>query len=646
MPLRYRIDTSWIPRTLRSDYVLLFIMATAYVLIITALAISSHNTFYTNAWDLGIYAQALHTTAAHGKLLYYTAELPGNPSGSLFGIHFSPLLFLLVPLYALFPSPVTLLVLRPIAIALGLIPLYWIIRERLPQNQHFTFLLAAIYLIYPPVTSPFWGFDVEVFLPAFFLFALHYLDKGRFLHASIFILLALMVNEFVPFIIMAMALYLLLTHRHDVLAGLHRRTLTKDAVFALILLATGVLWLHLAQTVITHFNPSALSTKWEWGAFGTSPPDIALNMLTHPIQTLTILFNDGQKKFFYLVSLLGPLAFFSLQDPLTLIMALPWLAASLLSINPNYYAIENQYPAFISAFIFLAAIKGMNKLVNISQKETLQKVGVLMFTLLLLTTLLLPTGVTFLPAEPDEATRIALNTIPDHASASVMPDIFPHRCNALNVYPYFQKGVDYALINVYSWWYTVTLPRPAHTVPAWSDVDIDDDYGIVVNANGIVLYAKGYTGPLTLFDGVAFTFNAHDVEIATGGITQDNVTIDDVPLTTDVLVHQINDSTPLFFRIPETAFPPGTYNLTVMLKVSSPTPMDVITFEVTKKPEQAALFSKTLRGTDFPHLDAWQTLTFNMTLHDPGLIEIAAYVTDSTDVFFYSLKMSQVSGSV
>jgi hypothetical protein len=288
----------------------------------------------------------------------------------------------------------------------------------------------------------------------------------------------------------------------------------------------------------------------------------------------------------------------------------------------------------------------MNKLVNISQKEVLQKVGVLMFALLLLTTLLLPTGVTFMPTKSDEATRVALNTIPDHASASVMPDIFPHRCNHLEVYPYFQSGVDNVLINVYSWWYTVTLPRPAHTVPAWSDVDIDDDYGIVVNANGVVLYEKGYTGSLTLFDGVAFTFNADDVAIATGELAQDTMTIDDAPLTTDVLVHQINDSTPLFFRIPKTAFPPGIYNLTVMLKVSSTTPMNVITFEVTKKPEQAQLFSKTLRGTDFPHLGDWQAFTFNMTLHNPGIIEVAAYVTASADVSFYSLKMSQVSGSV
>lgn len=621
-------------------------MAAAYVLIVAALAISSHNTFYTNAWDLGIYAQALHTTASHGKLFYYTAELPGNPSGSLFGIHFSPILFLLVPIYALFQSPVTLLVLRPIAISMGLIPLYWIIRERLPHNKQFTFLLAAIYLVYPPVTSPFWGFDVEVFLPAFFLFALHYLDKGKFLRASVFILLALMVNEFVPFIIMAMAIYFLLSHQQDVLEGLRRRTLTKNAVFALILFAGGVLWIYLAHTVITHFNPSALSTKWEWGAFGTNPGEIVVNMLTHPMRALQVLFNDGQKKFLYLVSLLGPLAFFSLQDPLTLTMALPWLAASMLSINKNYYAIENQYPAFISAFIFLSAIKGMNKLVNITHKDTLQKVSVLMFTLLLLTTLLLPTGVTLLPTKPDEATRFALNTIPEHASASVMPDIFPHRCNDLEVYPYFQSGVDYALINVYSWWYTVTLPRPAHTVPAWCAVGIDDDYGIVVNANGVVLYEKGYTGPLALFDGVAFTFNAYDVEIATGGIDQDNVTVEGSPLKADVLVHQTNDSTPLFFKVPETAFPPGIYNLTVMLKVSSPTPMDVITFEVTKEPEQAQIFSKRIRGTDFTHTGDWQAFTFNMTLNNPMFIEVAAYVTASTDVYFYSMNMSQVSGSV
>jgi len=163
-----------IKTVIRSDYFILFLIAFFYVIIVSSVAISRHYAFRTNAWDLSIYSQSLYSTLNHGKLLYYTSELPGNPSGSLFGIHFSPFLFLLVPIYAIYQNPVTLLILRPIAISIGLIPLYWILREQQLNSRLLTFFLAIIYVVYPPINAPLSNFDVEAFLPALFLFAIYY----------------------------------------------------------------------------------------------------------------------------------------------------------------------------------------------------------------------------------------------------------------------------------------------------------------------------------------------------------------------------------------------------------------------------------------------------------------------------------------
>jgi len=173
-----KVSFHWIKGRLRSDYFVLFVMAACYVVIVSSLAISGHYAFSTNAWDLGIYSQAFYTTVNHQKFFYYTSELPGNPSGSLFGIHFSPFLVLLLPVYAVFQNPITLLVLRPIAITIGLIPLYWVAREEL-NSRLIIFSLVAIYLVYPPVLIPILNFDVEAFLPALFLFALHYFKKRQ-----------------------------------------------------------------------------------------------------------------------------------------------------------------------------------------------------------------------------------------------------------------------------------------------------------------------------------------------------------------------------------------------------------------------------------------------------------------------------------
>jgi uncharacterized membrane protein len=631
---------------MRSDYFVLFLIASIYIVIVSSLALSRHYAFGTNTWDLGIYSQSLYSTLNHRKILYYTAELTGNPSGSLFGIHFSPFLFLLVPVYALYQNPVTLLILRPIAISIGLIPIYWIIRDQQLNNRWLTFFLAIIYLVYPPITTPLSNFDVEVFLPALFLFAIHYFRKRKLIHSYIFVALALLVNEFVPLIVMAMAVYVFLSHREEIINGLRSRKLTKNAIFSIALLLSGIIFFILASAVITTFNPNALSTKWEWGEFGTSPGEIVTNVLTNPAKTIQILLNDGQNKFFYITALFGPLAFLSFLDPLTLIMTLPWLMASLLSVNPLYYAIGTQYPAFVSPFLFVAAINGIKKLVNLSSRDVLRKIVFLMFISLLVSTLLLPTDEYFSVTKADETTRMALNEIPANASASVMPEVFPHLCNSLEVYPYFKSGVDYVLIDVYSWWYTVKLPRPAHTAPKWCDAEIGDDYGIVVNANGILLYQKGYTGAVEYFEGVNFTYNCHSVQAATGTIVQETVAFGDSVTEADVLVHRVTDPTPLFFEVPNKVLPPGSYKVTAVLKVSSTTPDEVITLEALNEPEHSLIVTKTIRGSDFTAADRWQVFTFNFTIEQPTFIEFTAYVTDSTDVTFYSMNVLQVSGGV
>jgi len=644
MLLRGRTDMCRIKTVIRSDYFVLFLIASIYVIIVSSLALSRHYAFRTNAWDLSIYSQSLYSTLNHGKLLYYTSELPGNPSGSLFGIHFSPFLFLLVPIYAIYQNPVTLLILRPIAISIGLIPLYWILRDQQLNNRWLTFFLATIYLVYPPITTPLSNFDVEVFLPALFLFAIHYFRKDKLLHSYIFVALALMVNEFVPLIVMAMAVYVFLSHRKKIINGLRSRKLTKNAIFSITLLLSGILFFNLASAVITTFNPNALTTKWEWGEFGTSPGEIVTNVLTNPAKTINVLLDDGQSKFVYITSLFGPLVFLSFLDPLTLIMTLPWLMVSLLSVNPLYYAIGTQYPAFVSPFLFVAAINGIKKLVNLSSRDILRKIGFLMFISLIVSTLLLPTAEYFSVTQAEETTRIALNEIPSTASVSVMPEVHPHLCNRLEVYPYFKSGVDYVLFNVYSWWYTVRLPRPAHVAPMWCNAEIGDEYGIIVNANGVLLYKNGYTGSVKHFEGVDFTYTHQNVRIRTGNLVQDNVTFGESVTKADVLVHNVTDTTPLFFEVPEKVLPPGRYNVTVLLKVSSITADEVITLEALKEPEDSKIVTKTIKGSDFTRAGKWQVFMFNFSIERPTFIEIAVDVTNSTDVYFYSMNVLQMSG--
>jgi hypothetical protein len=263
---------------------------------------------------------------------------------------------------------------------------------------------------------------------------------------------------------------------------------------------------------------------------------------------------------------------------------------------------------------------------------------------LFISILLFPPAGEFTGSPSDDITRIALNEIPSTASVSVMPSVHPHLCNRLEVYPYFESGVDYVLLDVYDWWYNVVLPRPAHVAPVWSKAEIGDEYGLVINAKGVLLYQKGYTGALKVFEGVETTYKHNNMQIATGTLLQDEVEIGGTKSTEAVLIHKATDPTPLFFTVPEKVLPPGTYNITVLLKTSSLTKNEVITIEALKTPEKSTVVTKTLRGSDFKTADTWQLFSLSFSLDKPTYFEIVAEVTGAADVWFYCMNVLQVTG--
>src|SRR5216684_2099843 len=167
----------------------------AYSLVFSYLSILKNGVYRSYAWDLGIINQALWTTTHNGKLFYTTLEQYVIPSGAFFGTHFSPILFVILPVYALFPSVNTLLIIQSSVLALAAVPIYLLAKNELSNNYVAAFLSCA-YLAYPFVQGINWfDFHVESFLPLFFGFSIYYMRKESWKSFLLFILLALTVIE-------------------------------------------------------------------------------------------------------------------------------------------------------------------------------------------------------------------------------------------------------------------------------------------------------------------------------------------------------------------------------------------------------------------------------------------------------------------
>ena len=105
-----------------------------------------YRTFKAHVHDLGLITQSLWSTL-QGEPFHNSINPTIGYSANYLGNHFSPGLALWVPFFALAPSPVTLLALQALGLALGAWPLWLLLRDELPAGA--ALALVATYLLQP-----------------------------------------------------------------------------------------------------------------------------------------------------------------------------------------------------------------------------------------------------------------------------------------------------------------------------------------------------------------------------------------------------------------------------------------------------------------------------------------------------------------
>lgn len=130
---------------------LLAAFAALYCAVGTTLAVLKLSAFGYVGQDIAYFMQCLHT-ALHGRLFWsnqYHDLLYSSAVSSDFAGHNQPVLFLLLPFYALAPRAETLFLLRNAVLALSAWPLYRLCRFSLPAGA--SLLLTAAFLLAPAV---------------------------------------------------------------------------------------------------------------------------------------------------------------------------------------------------------------------------------------------------------------------------------------------------------------------------------------------------------------------------------------------------------------------------------------------------------------------------------------------------------------
>jgi uncharacterized membrane protein len=414
------------PEQKTSNYIAwgtLAILVIAYAVFFAAYSLQKHAAFQTAGFDLGNYEQTLWNTL-HGHPFAMTTR---QGVSLRLALHFEPILLLIVPIYALFTSPRTLLVLQTAVVASGAVPIFLLARGRW-RSDLAGIVFVAVYLLFPALQGAVaFDFHAVTLVAPLMSFALWFAAAGRYGWTLAMSVLAMACKEEIALMVLMMGLYLWLKHR--------------EPRWGATLVAAGALWF----AAVNFWLVPALSPAGEnlllgrYSRWGDSMIQVIGNLVLRPLDALRFMLSGDRLR--YWVRAMIPVAFTALLDPLTLLMALPTMAINTLSSYPPNYQLDRfHYSAVIVPFIVTAAINGLDRARAFAESR-LKRVHPGFLRLVLLVTVLFaaaayqaqfghtPAGRYFcwpIVTERHRRAEAMLSQIPAQAAVAAQNNLAPH----------------------------------------------------------------------------------------------------------------------------------------------------------------------------------------------------------------------------
>jgi uncharacterized membrane protein len=315
-----------------------------------------YQTFSYHDLDLAVANQIMWNTL-RGDIYYTSVQ-----GGFFLKLHAPFIYILFLPLYALWSSPLTLLLAQTLFLALAGWPIYLIAKRELGNGSH-TLVFLIVFLLYPPL-----GYITLLhphglnFSPFFLAWAFLLYRREKYGAYLAMLGLALSCREEISFMAVALGVFALWEG--------------KRMKWWLVPLAAGVAWFALYFFLLGPYLREGAQSPFliYYGEMGSSPQNFLKNIFTNPIYVLGVIFKPY--KILYIFRMLAPLAFMPLLAPGILFICLPNFLLNLLGTRRDIADIFLQYNSPLIPFIFIAAITGFARFRRIARSGTLQKVAI------------------------------------------------------------------------------------------------------------------------------------------------------------------------------------------------------------------------------------------------------------------------------
>lgn len=425
----------------RLPFILTLIIAALMSGFIITVSFSRHNAFCSSTYDLGIFVQMYHSMITNFTQIT-TCER--EEVLSHFAVHFSPVYYLLLPVYFIWPSAKTLLAAQGIIVMTGAIPLYLICINR-KMSEIMSMLFSIVYIFSAAIISPcFYDFHENMFLPPFLMWLFYSIEKENRALMYVMVTLTLMIKEDAALYLLSISLYMIFSRRslkHGIIMFVYSGAAFVAVLKFMSVYGEGAMISRTFGNIMDNYD----------GGF----TEIFKTFLLNPVYFICECFTEEKLKF--IIIMLIPFLFtpFVTHRFSVMFLALPFIVLNLISGYTYSCDINFQYVFGTSVCLIYAA------LINVSEfkADTFRRVVPLMAAVSVLvftatdTTRLVYCDMYRDNKEDYNRKEAYLDYIPEDASLLCSTFLLPHAANRDNVYMadeynYSERTADYDFVAI------------------------------------------------------------------------------------------------------------------------------------------------------------------------------------------------------
>lgn len=314
--------------------ILITLAAISYGTIYSVYAYLRYASFNSYVFDLGVSSQLLYGVT-HGSGLSFANLVPNKliyiPMGFIYGIH---------------PYPPSLEYFQSFWLALGSLPLYYIVKKRTGERGA-SAAIAFSYLIFYPLGGVYWfDFHFMALFPTFILLSFYFRETGRLKSAFVSGLLAAITDFMAPLVLIFYGLFIIIENRHS------QTDKKSENYLGIAFVAAGI---GIFSLVVAYYG-YAYFLSYASGSI-TVPAPFSLNS--------TISYRIH---FFFWLFL--PVLFLIFLAPEALLLMLPYAAFALVNqYTPYVSTMYYQYPALTAPLLFYALALGLQRIKSINVRK-------------------------------------------------------------------------------------------------------------------------------------------------------------------------------------------------------------------------------------------------------------------------------------